>query len=99
MAKVNTSEEPLQKYCAKTLEELRSYKFLLGDFGIAMLTAISRGASDPDSIMMLSGVPAACISGRMPILLNLDLVESKEPEQYAITEKGKVCLKCITEDA
>ncbi len=94
MAKVKTTEESAPDYSSKKLEELRSYKYLLGEFGIAMLTAISRGAFEPDSIMMLSGVPAACISGRMPILLNLDLVTCETPQNYKITEKGKLFLSC-----
>ena len=55
------------------LEELKSYKYLLGDFGVSMLKAISQGAEDGDAIMMLSGVPAACITGRIPVLNNLKL--------------------------
>lgn len=95
MAKVKTTEQPIAPGCSKKIEELRSYKYLLGEFGIAMLTAISRGATDPDSIMMLSGVPSACITGRMPILLNLSLVVSSESDIYQITEMGKQFLECI----
>ena len=81
--------------CGKALEELKSYKYLLGEFGIAMLTAIYRGAREKESIMMLSGVPAACISGRMPILLNLELVKCDKSNLYFITLRGEQFLKCF----
>jgi hypothetical protein len=81
------------------LEELKSYKYLLGDFGISMLKAISQGAEDGDAIMMLSGVPAACITGRIPVLNNLRLIDpiQAEKQKYFITTKGLQFLKCIHE--
>ena len=81
------------------LEELKSYKYLLGDFGIDMLKAISQGAEDGNAIMMLSGVPAACITGRIPVLINLKLIDPNwaEQEKYIITSKGLQFLKCIHE--
>lgn len=81
----------------KDLEELRSYKYLLGDFGIAMLLAVARGARNGESIMMLSGVPSACITGRMPVLLNLKLIEENVNHEYFITRNGKEFLKCVNE--
>ena len=83
--------------CSKDIEELKSYKYLLGDFGIAMLVAVARGARDGESIMMLSGVPKACITGRMPILLNLKLVNNKNHGEILITQNGLDFLKCINE--
>jgi len=81
------------------IEELKSYKYLLGDFGISMLKAISQGAEDGDAIMMLSGVPAACITGRIPVLNNLRLIDpiQAEKKKYFITSKGLQFLKCIHE--
>jgi hypothetical protein len=97
MTKTKAAEESSNKDCNKEIEELKSYKYLLGEFGIAMLTAVYRGAQDDESIMMLSGVPSACISGRMPILLNLELVSCIMDEQYSVTPKGKQFLKCINQ--
>jgi len=79
------------------IEELRSYKFLLGDFGISMLVAIARGAKNRDTIKMLSGVPSACISGRMPVLLSLKLVENQNSDEFVITSRGTEFLRCINE--
>jgi predicted transcriptional regulator len=83
--------------CKKDLEELKSFKYLLGDFGIQMLIAVARGAQTGDAIMMLSGVPAACISGRMPVLLNLKLIEQQNNGEFLITQKGRDFLQCINE--
>lgn len=81
------------------IEELKGYKYLLGDFGISMLKAISQGAEDGDAVMMLSGVPAACITGRIPVLNNLRLIDpiQAEKKKYFITPKGLQFLKCINE--
>ena len=78
-------------------KELTSYKFLLGDFGIGILAAIYRGARSEESIMMLSGVPMACVKGRMPVLMNLQLVSKISMKEYAITKKGADFLRCINE--
>lgn len=82
---------------ANELEELKSYKYLLGDFGVAMLTAVARGAENAESIKMLSGVPSGCITGRMPVLLNLKLIVQSCPDSYQITHRGIEFLKCIKE--
>jgi hypothetical protein len=81
----------------KEREELVSYKFLLGEMGIAILTAIARGAHAKDAIMMLSGVPLACVVGRMPVLLNLKLVIQLGIEEVRISKRGLQFLKCINE--
>lgn len=79
------------------LEELRSYKYILGEFGVQMLIAISRGAENRESIQMMSGVPHACISGRLPVLLNLKLIEQKSEDCFSISSRGYEFLKCIKE--
>ena len=79
------------------LEELRSYKYILGEFGIQMLIAIARGAENRDSIQMMSCVPHACISGRMPVLLNLKLIEQHGEDSYKVSARGYEFLKCIKE--
>jgi hypothetical protein len=76
-------------------EDLSSYKYLLGDFGIGILTAISRGAQTPDAIVMLSGVPMSCVKGRMPVLVNLKLVTLLNYQEYLLTQKGIEFLKVI----
>ncbi len=78
------------------IEELTSFKYLLGDFGIQIASAIYKGAQNDDAIMMLSGVPMACVTGRLPVLINLKLVEITD-SKYIITQKGSNFLKCINE--
>ncbi len=95
MPRVDVSSKDLDN-SKKNNDDLKSYKYLLGDYGISMLLSIGRGAKKPDSIMMLSGVPAACISGRMPVLLNLKIIEQVNGE-YLITQEGLDFLKCIEE--
>ncbi|MHA1672797.1 MAG: hypothetical protein ACTSYI_04160 [Promethearchaeota archaeon] len=96
MAGSDNSEEILHS-TQNEMEELRSYKYLLGDFGVAMLTAVMRGAENGESIQMLSGVPHGCITGRMPVLLNLKLLEEHTPDHFKITSLGLEFLKCIKE--
>ncbi|MHA1519350.1 MAG: hypothetical protein ACTSVZ_14060 [Promethearchaeota archaeon] len=96
MAGSNNSEDILHTSQSE-MEELRSYKYLLGDFGVAMLAAVARGAENSQSIQMLSGVPHGCITGRMPVLLNLKLLEEKSHDYFKITSIGLEFLKCIKE--
>jgi hypothetical protein len=79
------------------IEELKSYKYLLGDFGISMLIAVERGARNNDAIMMLSGVPPACITGRMPVLLKLNLIQKNDQDEIILTDDGLNFLKVIDE--
>lgn len=81
---------------SKEIEELSSYKYLLGDFGIQIASAIHKGAQNCESIMMLSGVPMACVTGRLPVLLNLKLIDHID-SKYLITERGRDFLQCINE--
>ena len=81
----------------KKREELLSYKYILGDLGIAILTAIARGAHAKDSIMMMSGVPMSCVIGRMPVLQNLKLIVVINQEEIHIAKRGLIFLKCINE--
>ena len=77
--------------------ELHSYKYILGDLGISIITSIARGAHNKDSIMMLSGVPMSCVVGRMPVLLNLKLVHQFNENEFHITKRGLNFLKVINE--
>ena len=62
-------------------------KYLLGNIGIEIFFAIERGARNFDTIKLFSGIPISCIRGRVPVLLNLNLIEKVE-EEYILTEKG-----------
>lgn len=73
---------------------LVSYKYILGEMGIQILIAISRGANTKVSIRLLSGVPMECINGRIPVLSNLELIYQTQGEYY-ITERGNNFLICI----
>jgi predicted transcriptional regulator len=75
---------------------LENLKYLLGSMGIEILLAISRGAKDFESIKLISGVPIACIKGRVPVLIDFELVV-KSNEDYLLTEKGTK-LKAIIEN-
>jgi hypothetical protein len=75
-------------------KELLSFKMILGEMGIQMLVAIFRGANTNETIMMLSGVPMSCVKGRLPVLINLNLVAAagcSSPQGYNefyITKEG-----------
>lgn len=62
--------------------------YLLGNMGIEILLAIDRGAKDSETIRLFSGLPLACIKGRIPVLLELNLI-TKSDQEYFIAEKGK----------
>ena len=79
--------------------DLTSQKYLIGDMGVQVLTAIFRGANQIESISMLSGVSLACVKGRLPILMKLNLIseyisETRESE-YKIIDNGKKFLESI----
>ena len=68
----------------ETLEDL---KYLLGNMGIEILFAIDKGAKTFETIKLFSGIPLSCIKGRIPVLLDLNLI-IKENEEYLLSEKG-----------
>lgn len=68
-------------------ESLEDLKYLLGNMGIEILFAIDRGAKDFQTIKLFSGLPIACIKGRIPVLLDLNLIREND-EQYFLEEKG-----------
>ncbi len=76
-------------------EDLSSYRFLLGDFGIQILAAIAKGAKTENAIMTLSGVPLACVKGRTPVLQNLKLIQILNINHYEVTKKGIKFLRMI----
>jgi hypothetical protein len=72
-------------------EDAMALKMVLGEYGIQILVAIQRGARTPETIPLFSGVPKACVSGRMPVILNLGL--ATEAEEFALTERGLTFLE------
>ena len=70
-------------------ESLEDLKYLLGNMGIDILFAIGKGAKEIETIKIFSGLPYACIRGRLPVLMELKLIK-KNQENYNITEKGIV---------
>src|SRR5271157_1445419 len=74
-----------------TDEDANALKMVLGEYGIQILVAIQRGARTRETIPLISGVPVACVSGRMPVILNLELVT--EGEELGLTERGLTFLE------
>ncbi len=72
----------------KEEESLDDLKYLLGNMGIEILLAIDRGAKDFETIKLFSGVPLSCIKGRIPVLIDLNLIQKKNNE-YSLKEKGR----------
>jgi predicted transcriptional regulator len=68
-------------------ESFEDLKYLLGNMGIEIFFAIDKGAKDFETIKLFSGVSIACIKGRVPVLLGLNLIIEKEGE-YHLTELG-----------
>ena len=68
-------------------ESLEDLKYLLGNMGIEILFAIEKGAKDFETIKLFSGLPIACIKGRIPLLLDLKLIREND-EEYFLEERG-----------
>ena len=68
-------------------ESKEDLKNLLGFMGIEILYAIDKGARHDETIKLFSGLPISCVKGRIPILLELNLIFLKKKE-YFLTEKG-----------
>ncbi len=82
---------------SKEEESLQDLKCLLGNMGIEIFFAIEKGAKDYESMKLFSGLPMACIKGRVPVLLELKLVK-KDIEGYILTKKGLSFKKKIEND-
>ena len=82
---------------SKGEESLEDLKCLLGNMGIEIFFAIENGAKDYESMKIFSGLPMACIKGRVPVLLELKLVK-KDIEGYILTKKGLSFKKKIKND-
>jgi predicted transcriptional regulator len=68
-------------------ESKENLKNLLGYMGIEILFAIDKGAKSFETIKLFSGLPISCIKGRIPVLLELNLIREVKREHY-LTEKG-----------
>ncbi len=69
-----------------TREDADALKMVLGEYGLLILVAIKHGARTRQHIPLISGVPMACVTGRIPVILNLKLI--REDEELSLTERG-----------
>ena len=74
---------------SKDEETVEDLKYILGNMGIEILLAINRGAKDYETIKLFSGIPISCIKGRIPVLLDLNLIKKKKNE-FFLKEKGLI---------
>lgn len=72
---------------SKVDDSLKDIKYLLGNMGVDIFIAIDNGAKDYETIKIFSGLPMACVKGRLPVLLDLLLVV-KNDDGYFLTKKG-----------
>ena len=72
---------------SKVDDSLKDMKYLLGNMGMDIFFAIDNGAKDYETIKIFSGLPMACVKGRLPVLLDLLLV-AKNDDGYFLTNKG-----------
>ncbi len=69
-----------------TPEDANALKMVLGEYGLLILVAIKHGAKTRQHIPLISGVPMACVTGRLPVILNLNLI--REEGELSLTERG-----------
>ena len=72
---------------SKINDSLKDIKYLLGNMGMDIFFSIDNGAKDYETIKIFSGLPMACVKGRLPVLLDLLLV-AKNDNGYFLTNKG-----------
>jgi len=72
---------------SKEDESVQDLKCLLGNMGVDIFVAIDKGAKDFETMKIFSGLPMACIKGRVPVLLELKLIV-KNSDGYFLTNKG-----------
>ena len=68
-------------------ESKEDLKNLLGYMGIEILFAIDKGARTQETIKLFSGLPMSCVKGRLPVLLELNLIKVVRKE-HLLTERG-----------
>jgi predicted transcriptional regulator len=76
------------------LERIESIKMILGDMGIKILKALHLGPMDVKSINFLSGVPIACVRGRIPVLKSLNLIK-EVGNAWTLDREGEAFLRAI----
>ena len=69
-----------------TPDDANALKMVLGEYGLLILVAIKHGAKTREHIPLVSGVPMACVTGRIPVILNLKLI--REEGELSLTERG-----------
>ncbi len=69
-----------------TPEDANALKMVLGEYGLLILVAIKHGAKTRQHIPLISGVPMACVTGRIPVILNLKLIH--EEGELSLTARG-----------
>ncbi|MFW9772295.1 MAG: hypothetical protein ACFFEO_09035 [Candidatus Thorarchaeota archaeon] len=79
----------------ETKEDLKN---LLGYMGIEILVAIDKGAKNYETIKLFSGLPLSCVKGRIPVLLELNLIKIIKKEHF-LTEKGVRFKKMLEKDS
>jgi len=77
---------------ALSADSVEDLKYILGTMGVEILMAIERGARDFKTIQLFTGCSLSCIKGRIPVLLELDLIY-KNNNEYYLTEKGIIFKK------
>jgi predicted transcriptional regulator len=82
---------------SKEEDSLEDLKYILGNMGIEILFAIDKGARDIETIKLFSGIPISCIKGRIPVLLDLNLIK-KNNEEFFLEEKGKIFKKKLEKE-
>jgi hypothetical protein len=78
----------------KTMEHVESMKMILGEMGIKILKVLRLGPMDMRAINFLSGVPMACVKGRIPVLKSLNMIKETEAT-YSLDKEGEQFLKLI----
>jgi predicted transcriptional regulator len=76
------------------MEHVESMKMILGEMGIKILKVLRLGAMDMKAINFLSGVPMACVKGRIPVLKSLNMIKETEAT-YSLDKEGEQFLKRI----
>ena len=69
-------------------DSTETYKYIMGSVGSEIFRAISHGARDKETIHAFSGCPNGCINARIPILMDLGIIEERG-DGYHLTQKGK----------
>ena len=83
--------EPIELWSNGTMEYHESIKMILGDMGIKIMQVLRFGAMDLKSIEFLSGVPMACVKGRIPVLKSLNLIKEHDGS-FSLDKAGELFL-------